>query len=155
MPARTSGGGRWPIPWLLRDIATQVGISALKREPSAADCGDEMPPFSAWLESPVIHVVIRRQHDQYYATADRFGIAGVGATKAAALRDVAGLVEAYLRSYFDEGRPFVDAIEQCDSRPPLRPKLLPALVVTLFSEIVGRVFERRLQLVLPGALPPR
>jgi hypothetical protein len=112
-----------------------------------------MPSFGAWLDSPIVHITIRHQHDQYYATADRFGVAGVGTTEAEALRDVAGLVEAYLRSYFNEGRAYGDAVRA--PQTSLSARLMPGLVFTLLSEILGRIFERRMQLVLPGALRPR
>lgn len=45
-----------------------------------------------------LRVKYRYQHGQWYATAKDFGMAGVGSTRSLALRDVTGLVGAYLTS---------------------------------------------------------
>jgi len=106
-----------------------------------------MQSFRDWLSSPVIEVSIRRQHDQYYAVAPLFDLAGVGKTEGEALRDLTGLLEAYLRSCFNEGRPYSEAV-----RAPRK-----GLIRNLMSVGVGvveRVLERRRQLVLPSALHP-
>lgn len=108
-----------------------------------------MQSFRDWLGSPIVHVTVRRQHDQYYAIAPSFDLAGVGATEADALRDLAGLLEAYLRSYFNEGRPYSAAVRSQGPRPGPIGSLLG-----LVAEVLGRVFERRRQLVLPSALRP-
>lgn len=108
-----------------------------------------MQSFSDWLGSSIIDVTLRRQHDQYYAIAHLFDIAGVGKTEDEALRDLTGLLEAYLRSCFEEGRPYSGAVrEQADSRN------LVETAIALVVEVVERVFERRRQLVLPSALRP-
>ena len=124
-----------------------MGHTALKRDPPDVDGGNAMQSFRDWLSSPVIEVSIRRQHDQYYAVAPLFDLAGVGKTEGEALRDLTGLLEAYLRSCFNEGRPYSEAV-----RAPRK-----GLIRNLMSVGVGvveRVLERRRQLVLPSALHP-
>ena len=106
-----------------------------------------MQSFRDWLGSPVIEVTIRRQHDQYYATAPLFDLSGVGKSEVEALRDLTGLLETYLLSCFESGRPYSDAV-----RAPRK-----GLIGSLLSVGVGvveRVLERRRQLVLPSALRP-
>lgn len=106
--------------------------------------------FRSWLESTVIDVTVRRQHDQFYAVSELFDIAGVGKTEDEALRDLAGLLDAYLRSCFNEGRSYSEAIRaQAFSR-----ELSVRGLVGLVSKLVERVFERRRHLVLPSALRP-
>ncbi len=106
-----------------------------------------MQSFRGWLGSPVIEVAIRRQHGQCYAIAPLFDVAGVGDTEQDALRDLTGLLETYLRSYFNEHRPYSDAVRR-------QPR---GLVGSLANQVVGifeRVLERRRQLVLPSTLRP-
>lgn len=107
--------------------------------------------FRSWLESTVFDVAVRRQHDQFYAVAERFDVAGVGKTEDEALRDLAGLLDAYLRSYFGEGRPFSEAVRAQSSSREIS---LQGGLVGFVSQIVQRVFERRRHLVLPSALYP-
>jgi len=126
-----------------------VGHTALKRDQGNVDEGGEMQSFRDWLGSPVIDVTIRRQHGQFYAVAHLFDVAGVGKTEDDALRDLTGLLETYLRSYFNEGRLYSDAV-----RAPSRRRGLIGSALCFAVEIVGRVLERRRQLVLPSALRP-
>jgi predicted RNase H-like HicB family nuclease len=128
-----------------------VGTSALKRDPAGVDGeGAVQQTFRSWLESTVIDVTVRRQHDQFYAVSELFDIAGVGKTEDEALRDLAGLLDAYLRSCFNEGRSYSEAIRaQAFSR-----ELSVRGLVGLVSKLVERVFERRRHLVLPSALRP-
>jgi hypothetical protein len=44
------------------------------------------------------------QHNQWYAIATDFSIAGVGTTRQDACDDLSALVECHLRSYHDESR---------------------------------------------------
>lgn len=109
--------------------------------------------FATWLGTPVIQVSLRHQHDQWYACADDFGIAGVGASEAAAYAHVAALVERYLRSYYAEGRTFEEALS-ARRRPDPSP-LAPA------AKLIGRLLPRlevrwsaarKRELVLPSSL---
>ena len=113
----------------------------LQRSRSAnGSIGDPPDRFAAWVDSHMVRVSLTRQHGQWYAVADDFGIAGVGRTKAAALRDAVGLVDTYLRSYFLGGRPYQEA---------LRPSALPFWLMLL-----TRIRRRRSELVLPSVARP-
>jgi len=96
----------------------------------------------------VIRVSVTRDHGQYYACAEDFGIAGMGPTRGAALRDLAGLVDAYLRSYFAEGRSYEDALRRTTGPYPW--DAIVAGVRHALERLVGRSSD----LVLPAALHP-
>jgi hypothetical protein len=66
-------------------------------------------PFFEWLESPFVRVAGFRKHGQWYAVAEDYNIAGMGPTEEAAYRDVAVLVEAYLRSCYRQGLTYKDS----------------------------------------------
>lgn len=67
--------------------------------------------FAAWLpEDAVFRAAIKRTGDHWYALAEEFDITGMGETPNAALREMFDLIEAYLRAFFEEGRPFDDAL---------------------------------------------
>jgi hypothetical protein len=90
--------------------------------------------FDAWLVSPVIRVSVSSRHGQWYASADDFGIAGVGDSEADAYRDVSGLVETYLLMCFRDGLSYGDAVRD---RPASRERPWTALL-----RRVGRKAER-------------
>jgi hypothetical protein len=91
----------------------QVAASpSLKNLGSGADPVGVTPResgFDAWLPTRSFSVVLTHQHDQWYATATAFGIAGVGPTKDAACVDAEGLVRTYLMSCFESGVTFAEA----------------------------------------------
>jgi hypothetical protein len=65
--------------------------------------------FVEWLDSERIRVSARRRHGQWYAEAEDFAVVAIGDTEDAAVREVAKLTEAYLRSYFEDGLTYRDA----------------------------------------------
>ena len=107
-----------------------------------------MQSFGDWLGSTVINVTIRRQHGQFYAAARLFGVVGVGRSEDEAVRDLAGLLHAYLRSYYNDSRPYADAV-----RAEPRGHGVAGLVA-LVSGLVERVFVRHRRLDLPSVLHP-
>jgi hypothetical protein len=108
--------------------------------------------FAAWLGSPVVRVTLLRKHSQWYAEAIDFGMAGVGLTQAAAFRDLAGLVEAYLRSCFREGMDYEATFRPVPHEPVLKPLSLTSLV-EFGARAVASVWPgRRSMLVLPSVL---
>ena len=144
-----------------REIATSV-VSAwldvpvagasLKTEDGAVDAGPVDPvDFAEWIPTGFVRVAVTRHHGQWYATATDFDIAGVGPDEGAAYRNLIKLLTAYLRSYYDEGRPYVDAIRRS-------PRPLHLERFTFLSTPVRRFLRARLswrptrRLVLPPDL---
>jgi hypothetical protein len=76
--------------------------------------------FAAWLGSPLVRVSLIRQHDQWYAVAKDFGIAGVGPTQQAARASAASVLLAYLRACHADGRPFEQTLRRRPIFPPGR-----------------------------------
>lgn len=109
--------------------------------------------FTAWLGSPIIRVSTTRQHGQWYACADAFGIAGTGSTKAAAYRKVGEMVEAYLRTYYIEGRTF-DEATRARNRPRPKPWTATARQIGQLLERIPLPWShaRKSDMVLPSVL---
>src|SRR4051794_268797 len=79
---------------------------------TAADAPISPPWHSAWPKHhAVLEVSLSRQRGQWYASADEFAIVGLGATKAEACRDVASLVEAYIRRCIADGMSYEEAVD--------------------------------------------
>jgi hypothetical protein len=76
--------------------------------------------FKDWLLPVPIHALMGRKHGQWYALATDFQVVGVGLTEQAARNDLSGLLETYLRSIYDEGRPFDDAVRPVGALTKLR-----------------------------------
>lgn len=137
-----------PLPFVFRGAAW-YGLGVAARDPSVAPragAGQADPEeFLDWLGSRVVKVYLIREHGQWYAVVEDFGLSGVGKSQNAALSDVTGLVEAYLRSYYEEGRPYHEALRQ--------PK---KSVWTLAARVVARLRRARQtrRLALPSALRP-
>jgi hypothetical protein len=111
---------------------------------------EESEDFASWLGSPVVSVSLLRRHNQWYATADDFHVAGVGATEGEAYRDVAGLVDAYLHSCFAEGMTYSAACKARGTMPP--PSDLFGLAEQLIRLATTYLLGRRRLLVVPSAL---
>lgn len=63
--------------------------------------------FVKWLPGDFkFRVLLEREHEQWFATAEDFTITGVGASIEAAAMQVIELVEVYLIAYFEEGKPY-------------------------------------------------
>jgi predicted YcjX-like family ATPase len=73
---------------------------------TAAPDTQRTDPFWEWVQQPLIRVASRREHGQWYAIAEDYGIASTGTTEAEAYRDLARMVEAYLRSCYRDGMEF-------------------------------------------------
>src|SRR5690349_2906208 len=65
--------------------------------------------FRGWLESEFVRVAARRQHGQWYAVAEDFGVVAVAPTEADSHREVLARTELYLRSYWQDGFTYRDA----------------------------------------------
>ncbi len=73
--------------------------------------------FPAWLDEDFGgHVVLKREHGQWYALLLEFDITGCGSTRAAAVQDSFALLGTYLHDYFEEGASFADAIRPVPRR---------------------------------------
>jgi hypothetical protein len=64
--------------------------------------------FRVWLNTPVV-VSISSRHEQVYALALDFRIAGAGGSEEEAIRDLARGLLAYFRASFAEGLSYEDA----------------------------------------------
>lgn len=64
--------------------------------------------LSAWLMGlPEFTVVTKRDHDgRWFALVEEFDITGMGDSEDAALKDMLGLLSAYLLAHFEDGTPF-------------------------------------------------
>jgi hypothetical protein len=109
-------------------------------------------PFLQWLDSEFIRVAAHRKHDQWYAIAEDFDIVGMGPTEAAAHREVAGLVEAYLRSFHRDGLRYRDAWRPVPLRLRLRNMLVGLIARGLQPTPVRIPFGEESRTLLPGAL---
>ena len=96
--------------------------------------------FAEWLGTPIVRVSLARRHGQWYAVAKDLSIVGIGETEDEASRDVAGLVEAYLRSCFLEGVSYRTAVGRRVGR--VRPRA-PRMVYRLVRERVASVLPAR------------
>lgn len=128
-----------------------VPSSPVKPAAGRADAGAVGSPaprdeFTAWLDSPVARVTRHRAHGQWYVVAEDFGIAGVGATQADAYWDVAGLLDAYLRSCFADGLSYQEALRP--RRAPQPWALVPIQLRRPLDRIRG-FLTRGGELVLP------
>jgi predicted YcjX-like family ATPase len=63
-------------------------------------------PFWEWVEQPLIRTASVRENGQWYAVAEDYGIASAAQTEAEAYRELARMVEAYLRSCQRDGMDF-------------------------------------------------
>lgn len=89
-----------------QDVRADVGSVSVSAPPEVRD------GFHAWLPTRLaLRVEVVKQHGQWYATATEFSLAGVGLTQADAIRDMNGLVGAYLHSQFVDGRSYENAVE--------------------------------------------
>ena len=67
-----------------------------------------------------VHTWVGTSHGQWHAVAIDFQLAGVGATKDAACRDLSGVLETYLRCVYEQGRPYEDSLRPMTSLTKLR-----------------------------------
>jgi hypothetical protein len=75
------------------------------------------PEFPAWLDEDFEgHVVLKREHGQWFALLLEFDVTGCGDTRAAAVQDSFALLGAYLHAYFEDGSSFADAVRPVPRR---------------------------------------
>lgn len=94
-------------------------------------------PFWDWIESPFIRVASVRRHGQWYAIAEDYRIATSGATEGEAYRDLARIVEAYLRSCHAAGTDYWSSMRQL----PRYRKLWNVVRALLARALKGRAPE--------------
>ena len=92
----------------------------------------------AWLPDDFDYrVATKRENDEWFALAVDFDVTGKGATRAAALRQMAELVAIYLAAYVVDGASFQVAVCQCAARMRLRLQLESAL-----GRVLGHLYGR-------------
>jgi len=65
--------------------------------------------FHSWLPKLTVHTLIGRRHGQWYALATDYSVVGMGETEQGARDNLSGLLEAYLRTFYEQGRSFHEA----------------------------------------------
>lgn len=95
---------RYPTP--VRGIRGVVGRSPAANEPVYTETARN---YSAWLPRWSTQGFIGHRNDQWYALAPEFCLVGIGQTPDDAHRDLMALIDAYLHSYYTQGRSFEDA----------------------------------------------
>jgi hypothetical protein len=86
----------------------------------------------AWLGPHAkLVVAVSCSHDQCYAHAVMFNVAGVGPTEDAAVQDLGRLLSAYLMHFYREGRGVEEAVHRAPAR--LRVRLLLSSAVARLS----------------------
>lgn len=89
-----------------------MGVTSVEN-PAMAD------PFWDWLGTHFIRVATYRRHNQWYAIAEDFCLATSGKTEADAYRELARMVEAYLRSCHREGMDYWSSMRRLPRRVKL------------------------------------
>ena len=109
--------------------------------------------FLEWLDDPFLRVAFTHRHGQWYALAMDFNVASAGDTELAAFRDLAGLVEAYLRDSHDRGRTYQQSVR----RVPLALRTWITISSALFSGLPKLIRPKPLpseaRFVIPAASP--
>lgn len=67
-------------------------------------------PFWRWLERRTVRLAVKRQHDQWYAIAPDFDLAGVGVSEDAAALDALRATYSYLRQHHRAGHTYREAL---------------------------------------------
>jgi predicted RNase H-like HicB family nuclease len=65
--------------------------------------------FHSWLPKLTVHALIGRRNGQWYALATEYSVVGMGETEQDARDNLSGLLEAYLRTFYEQGRAFHEA----------------------------------------------
>lgn len=78
--------------------------------------------FAEWLEPISVQILVARDHGQWYATAEDFGVVGAGESESAALRNLGRVLAAYLHDFYGRGRPFKASLRSssASAHPSLR-----------------------------------
>jgi hypothetical protein len=84
-----------------------VGSACVTTDQSAAT--DRRPDFIAWLKHWSSPGFIGYRHEQWYAIAPDFCIAGMGRTPYDAFHDLMTMVDSYLHSEYERGHSYEQA----------------------------------------------
>jgi hypothetical protein len=101
------------VTWYTWDLGSMPASTDWAASTTREDFRDWLPAFS-------VRTVVGRRFGQWYAVATDFRLAGMGASEQEAKEDLSGLLEAYLRSFYVQGRPFVETVRPMSARTKLR-----------------------------------
>jgi hypothetical protein len=98
----------------------------------------KMEAFDQWMRGLLsFRVALRREQGQWFALAEDFDITGMGESREDALRDMVGLLSAYLMAHFEDGTPFEQTL-----RPIPRRLRIEIRRDTFLSQILERFAHR-------------
>lgn len=88
------------------------------RMSGAGDREGSAQSFTDWLEPMWLRVVTSRDHGQWYATAEDFGVVGAGESEDAALDNLGRVLCAYLHDFYSRDLPLTAALRPSSRLDP-------------------------------------
>ena len=124
-------------------------VSSLKGPCHATDEGSvgsrttDAEGFADWLEPVTLRIVVSRDHGQWYATSDEFGLVGAGLSEDAAIKNLGRVLSAYLHDFYARGLSFDMALHASASPSPSARPSLTGAARFLRRQLASRLSPKR------------